>query len=618
MDELAAADLGPHILEWSAELARCFNGRPDVETPIETQLVNHLPTLPANVRSEIAARFEKLLGGRVEWRRAPPPYPEWKADIEAIRARKRKENPRLTLADPHTDRLEVWSAFSSPRETYWLRGPFGQRRQPDRIEQERAGSGFMVIEDGLTYVNEVWAARRAGEKLLKHPFLPIMDHWVLTQPIRIPAEKRGAERSHGIMPLGLFPEAPRVGRIDPPAAFKNIDVRDRSEDSYLMLAPGAVNDDNLPLLKDVPGGYSTAPMLRLMDLAGVKGARIGRGARIDKAMFYFALSTTPREYRQPGVPYRHRQPWAWWRPKFYGDRFRPSEAESHIRAGFMGLAVAGVTMSDGGLWMPVVGRRMPNVRDPDSEMILEIEFPPDCDHGALVNLAWLAEARPVSDPAFDLAIGIAYVWDQAKAANGGYRIYATRPKARRNAEKHLLDAGENVILGRSGAPFKNRNNGAFVWPDGDAPVTDWRHPRAVIEGEERHPHAGKVPALSRSERHRLVYTAARTVSATQARNERMAADWAIVRAVLAGRCVIEVDGEALPASMLRVWDRMWIAKKGRGGKPTPPVWAPSTKNAPAERIAASDLRDAEAAWRMVRSRPWRLLEPWPRTDAGEA
>ncbi|MCY4590782.1 MAG: hypothetical protein OXE86_09540 [Alphaproteobacteria bacterium] len=58
-----------------------------------------------------------------------------------------------------------------------------------------------------------------------------------------------------------------------------------------------------------------------------------------------------------------------------------------------------------------------------------------------------------ADPAFDGALTLATLWDRAKAANGGFRIYATRPRALRNGQGHLTRADGSVILGhgRDGA-----------------------------------------------------------------------------------------------------------------------------------------------------------------------
>ena len=125
------------------------------------------------------------------------------------------------------------------------------------------------------------------------------------------------------------------------------------------------------------------------------------------------------------------------------------------------------------------------------------------------------------DPAFDGVLSLAALWDRAKADNGGFRIYATRPKALRDRQGQLTRADGSLILGDLRNPFKNRA-GRRTWRPGDTPQTDWRHPGAVIVGTERHPQADKVPVLGRKERRRLFFGPASDGLTSSARS--MAAD----------------------------------------------------------------------------------------------
>lgn len=186
----------------------------------------------------------------------------------------------------------------------------------------------------------------------------------------------------------------------------------------------------------------------------------------------------------------------------------------------------------GGYWVPAVVRRYPDLRSLDSEYRIQLELPDLCDRGPRVHRPLLRAAGVISDPAYDLWISLAYLWDQAKASNGGYRIHATRPKARRNAQGCLLDAHGHKVLRKNGSP-----------------VRDWRHRRAVLDGEERHPQADRVPALSRLELHRMAYGGRPTPGRPQFRNEvsrlrRLLRRWERARHV-----VIEVEG--------RGWHTRW-------------------------------------------------------------
>ena len=110
--------------------------------------------------------------------------------------------------------------------------------------------------------------------------------------------------------------------------------------------------------------------------------------------------------------------------------------------------------------------------------MIEIALPPGGAIGGpqLDRAGWIADGTH-SDPAFDLRLSLAWLWDSVKASNGGHRVYATRPRVERTADGVILD----------------RN---------DRPVKDWSDPRAcpiyTPEGRpeiERHPKADHVPVL---------------------------------------------------------------------------------------------------------------------------
>lgn len=345
-------------------------------------------------------------------------------------------------------------------------------------------------------------------------------------PVRDDVDAQGSPRPTGILPFGLLPNAPRQSFIS---------VQDRSD--ALMVLPGRAVDSDLPLLPlDVED--AGAPLLRLADAAGVGALQKGRGARMDKRLLFFSLLSMPLADRHPGGRYDHTRPLRWWVQRLYPNRYRPSEAEGQIRAGMRALVDATVKLPSGGEWIPVVPRQYPDFRNLDSPLRLEIALPEDCDHGAALPWRPLIAAGVKSDPAFDLVVGLAYLWDRAKAKNGGYRVYATRPKARRNPDGYLLDVEGNIITARAATPFRKRE-GTLVWSPGNVPVSDWRHPAAVIEGVERHPRADLVPPLTREGRRRLVFVSTNTPADALRRKQRQRADAAITSYENEGGIVVE-------------------------------------------------------------------------------
>lgn len=344
--------------------------------------------------------------------------------------------------------------------------------------------------------------------------------------VRDDVDAQGSPRPTGILPFGLLPDAPRQSFVS---------VQDRSD--ALMMLPGRAVDSDLPLLPlDVED--AGAPLLRLADAAGVGALQKGRGARMDKRLLFFSLLSMPLADRHPGGRYDHTRPLRWWVQRLYPNRYRPSEAEGQIRAGMRALVDATVQLPSGGEWIPVVPRQYPDFRNLDSLLRLEIALPEDCDHGAALPWRPLIAAGVKSDPAFDLVVGLAYLWDRAKAKNGGYRVYATRPKARRNADGYLLDVEGNIITARAATPLRKRE-GTLAWPPGNMPVSDWRHPAAVIEGVERHPRADLVPPLTRERRRRLVFVSTNTPADALRRKQRQRADAAITAYEKEGGVVVE-------------------------------------------------------------------------------
>ena len=339
---------------------------------------------------------------------------------------------------------------------------------------------------------------------------------VAVVPVPDDVDAKGRPRDTAIVPSGLFPAAPAV---------RFVSVQDRGGEARLAL-PGRAQDPELPLLAaaglvDKP---PAAPMLALVNAAGLGTFASGRGARLDKRFLIYSLASMPLAYRQPGARYEHRQPLRWWVDRLFGKNYRPNKHGPMMLAGLEGLIHAKVQLPDGTYWRPVLPRQDPEFGNLDSTLRLDIAFPDACDRGAAVPWQPLIEAGRKSDPAFDLVLGLAFLWDRAKAANGGWRIYATRPKSRRNHAGALVDAAGNVITARADAPRRGKA-GRLAWPAGDVPVLDWRHPAAVIDGVERHPNADRVPALTREERRRLVFpNVARPVHKSARSNQRASAD----------------------------------------------------------------------------------------------
>ena len=74
---------------------------------------------------------------------------------------------------------------------------------------------------------------------------------------------------------------------------------------------------------------------------------------------------------------------------------------------------------------------------------------PESGQGPLIDRPRLRLFGLQSAPAWRSYLRLAYIWDAAKASNGGRRIYATRPAVKRGRDGVLLDTDGKPILERN-------------------------------------------------------------------------------------------------------------------------------------------------------------------------
>lgn len=374
------------------------------------------------------------------------------------------------------------------------------------------------LAEAIQTVHSSWLALPEAQRKA-HPLGPLVRAW-MDRTVKVTPDTQ----EQGIIPQGLFTATPSHCVVTMP---------DRSETTDLP-SPGRVADRELPTLFPLEGPERPAPLV-LADYTGMTQLLHGRGARLDKRILIHSLLSMPLARRYPGARFelhgslRELTQELWpISPKTGRSSYRPRTHGSKLLAALEGMSLAKVRIPPehgGGYWAPAVVRRYPDLRSLDSEYRIQIELPESCDRGPRIHRPSLRAAGVISDPAYDLWLSLAYVWDLAKASNGGYRIHATRPKARRDAQGCLLDMHGLRVLRRDGSP-----------------VRDWRHKRAVLDGEERHPQASRVPALSRLELHQMAYGGRPAPARSQFQNELSRLKGLLQRWEREGRVVIEVEG----------------------------------------------------------------------------
>ena len=368
-----------------------------------------------------------------------------------------------------------------------------------------------------------WTVASAAGKVLNVPLIPLLRAWF--ERAIVIEDKKADRRTNAIAPGTLFAFADAMSITTAPAILTF--PRHDNEIPLLGGRPGPVDDTTelmLPGFEDQQPGSALpdVPTLILAQAArDAQGRAIGtltrrKAARTDKRLLTYMLLEVPPEARRPGgratlrPSLRHiAHDLIWPAPTRTGtgtsakSRWKPNEHAAGLAFAMNAVTVARVTLADRRLWAPVMFRAMPDFNDLSSRAVVDIAMPEGSDHGALIHRGALIAAGMISDAAFDGILTLSALWDHAKFKNGGYRVYATRPRALRDRDGCLTYADGSPVLGHPRNPFKTQND--LHWKPGEAPQRDWRHPDAVIIGTERHPAADRVTPLDRDDRRRLFY-----------------------------------------------------------------------------------------------------------------
>ncbi len=487
---LAVGDAAAIIRAVARELqADC----PDDEIPSEAALTEWLLEFPEEGAEEAGSRLAALYGG-TEWRWAP---------------------------------LDT-----------------GPASPPGLVAIGKTGRGAWK-GPSLTTVHGDWCARPAADRP-RHPLAPLIASWQ-GRPPDVEADTRETAIMAGALFAWAADNAPAV-------------VKGPLHDNELPIRPGLVDSERGEMLlgsvmphKD--SAVVPAPALVVAEEIGFGALSPGRGARIDKRLLAHALLSVPQSERRAGGRYTLRptlreiaHEWIWPAPVETGtgqggrSEWKPSRHARLLGRAMNAVTLAGVILPDRREWRPVMFRSRPDFSDLESRAVIEIALPEAADHGPMIRRDALIAAGVVSDPAFDGALTLATLWDRAKAANGGYRIYATRPLAMRSPQGHLTRADGTLILGHGRNPLPDREQ-RLRWLPGVVPQRDWRHPEAVLLGHERHPHADKVPILDRDDRRRLFYGHGSDANSKQMRSYKAGrADSRLRQLEIEGRVVIEDCG----------------------------------------------------------------------------
>ena len=136
----------------------------------------------------------------------------------------------------------------------------------------------------------------------------------------------------------------------------------------------------------------------------------------------------------------------------------------------------------GGYWVAVRVVNFPDVRNPDSVVVLDVELPPGSGVGPLVHRPTLRKYGVTDGYAYRLSLALAYHWNRYLTA-GGKRLPPTIPVVKRSPD--------GAVLGADGKPLRKPKK------EGGGSVTHWSDKRAVRTGQfVRNPEFARLPGLS--------------------------------------------------------------------------------------------------------------------------
>ena len=386
------------------------------------------------------------------------------------------DSPAWTLRRP-SNTVAQWAPV------YWRMEQDGDAWRPLDTPRVRLclvefGAGpEMFMPRPLHEVHGEWCALAAPRSL--HPLAALVGAWQ-NRPTPVETDRRG----RGILPGPL--RTARQGRLldEWPEHLNGLTPLGMLAEPAQAYLPGM----------EPPKG-AIVPVLPVMvyDAAGGKLQTRGQGAPIAQRLFFEAMMTVnrlerePFYTRQPDATLRDLMTWIW------PNGWQRGRDLPRLQMALWELDNMRIHW-DRALWRLVAVDRLPaDDADLDDPVMLRIQHLPGSGQGPLIDRPRLRLFGLQSAPAWRSYLRLAYIWDAAKASNGGRRIYATRPAVKRGRDGVLLNADGKPILKRGGAPVK-----------------DWSDPRAVLlydaDGKpilERNPQADRVPVLSVDELARL-------------------------------------------------------------------------------------------------------------------
>lgn len=343
----------------------------------------------------------------------------------------------------------------------------GLRPLPRSTKDEDEHEAENIFTNALMLIHKKWVSLSESQAEFDSPIIPLIRAFIQDQEVTIEPEKRNT-------------------RITPTDLNECYNVLDRPERQIGVLAQQGIDADGkmwLPGLAPEPSPIVPALPLEIYNASDRIPPQKGRGASLELRIWINAILSYPfgertsYDARKLNLTLRDFTEW------LYPRGWNRTECLPRIREALHNVHNIR-TRWERRIWSIVQVPALPDwdIKLNDS-LPLIVQFPDGmAAHGALIDVMKL-NFLGSSAPQFRSWIRLAYIWDKAKRANNGSRVYNQRPEALRNDRGKIIDQHGNVL-----------------------PNNNWNHAKAVWTGGiEDNPAANRVPVLTNVDIVHLAY-----------------------------------------------------------------------------------------------------------------
>ena len=335
----------------------------------------------------------------------------------------------------------------------------------------------ILMERGISEMTEqIGIIHKRCEKFRKHPLIPIVEayfeDWHQKQ-----ANTKGIERRGKQIAPSFVKESRIITGNQLPTGFLHTQGT-KTPQLYL------------PTFETVPDDI----IVHALPIEIYKGEGGGHGAPLDERIFFNALLARPYGKAEPFNAIRLEPTLGDYVDWLYPNGWNRTNQLPLLQKALEKVHNKRISYQRRG-WNVVQVLAMPEKTTKMTDALpLIIRYPDGVqDNGPMIDVERMRQYGLVSASKWRAWIRLHYLWDTARQRNGGYTIYTTIPKVKRNDEGYLLNTKGELIL--SGNPCKNKK-GRWSVRRGNQPQKDWFHPQAIRIGEERNPMRKKIPVLT--------------------------------------------------------------------------------------------------------------------------